>query len=288
MNKIILATLAALSLVSTVQAQAQTPAPGLFGVSGLSANAGAVSDYRFRGISQTFGKPAAQFGVDYAHSSGLYVGNWNSNINEGAGYPSSHWETDFYGGYKTTLGNIGLDVGAIYYGYPSSSSSCTRYQISNPKTGERYSGTVKNTEVYIGASWQWLSAKYFYSTDAYFSMPGSRGTTYLDISATFDLGDGWGINGHVGQLTTKGINSATINTNYNDFKFGVTKDINGWVFGAAAVWTTAKADNCTSANYAAGTSGPYCYSNTLAPNQTRYEVIDSGKSSYVLSVNRTF
>ena len=101
MKKLIFATLAALSLVSPLQSQAQ--GAGLLGIKGLSANVGAVSDYRFRGISQTFGKPAAQFGVDYAHSSGLYVGNWNSNINEGAGYPSSHWETDFYAGYKTSV-----------------------------------------------------------------------------------------------------------------------------------------------------------------------------------------
>ena len=286
MNKIILATLAALSLVAPIQAQTQSPAPGLFGVSGLTANAGAVSDYRFRGISQTFGKPAAQFGVDYAHSSGLYVGNWNSNINEGAGYPSSHWETDFYAGYKTSIGKINLDVGAIYYGYPNSSSSSSRYQITNPKTGATYSGTVKDSEVYLGASWEWLSAKYFYSTDAYFSMPGTRGTTYLDIGANFDLGNGWGLNGHFGQLQMQGINTASTSYNYNDYKVGVTKDFNGWVFGAAAIWTTAKADNCTTANYGS-TSGPYCFSNTLATNQ-KYEVIDAGKSSYIFSVNRSF
>ena len=41
---------------------------------------GLFTDYRFRGISQTHGEPALQGGVDYAHKSGLYVGNWNSNV----------------------------------------------------------------------------------------------------------------------------------------------------------------------------------------------------------------
>ena len=46
----------------------------------FSANIGAVTDYRFRGISQTLGKPALQGGADYAHSSGLYVGTWLSTV----------------------------------------------------------------------------------------------------------------------------------------------------------------------------------------------------------------
>ncbi|OQY67322.1 MAG: hypothetical protein B6D47_10970, partial [Rhodocyclaceae bacterium UTPRO2] len=84
----------------------------------LTANIGLASSYRFRGIDQTFGKPALQGGFDYAHASGFYAGNWNSNVNSGAGFPSGNLEMDFYGGWKKTLGDWGLDVGAIYYTYP--------------------------------------------------------------------------------------------------------------------------------------------------------------------------
>ncbi|HTL26710.1 MAG TPA: TorF family putative porin, partial [Burkholderiales bacterium] len=49
----------------------------------LTGNVALVSSYRFRGIDQTFGKPALQGGVDYSHASGFYAGNWNSNVNEG-------------------------------------------------------------------------------------------------------------------------------------------------------------------------------------------------------------
>ena len=79
--------------------------------------------YRFRGIDQTFNKPALQGGIDYSHSSGIYVGNWNSNVNSGAGFPEGNLEMDFYGGWKTTFGDFGLDVGGIYYYYPGSTAT---------------------------------------------------------------------------------------------------------------------------------------------------------------------
>ena len=60
-------------------------------------------EYRFRGIDQTFGKPALQGGFDYAHSSGVYLGNWNSNVESGAGFAGANLEMDFYGGWKKTL-----------------------------------------------------------------------------------------------------------------------------------------------------------------------------------------
>ena len=48
----------------------------------FSANIGAVTDYRFRGVSQTKNSLALQGGLDYAHSSGLYVGTWLSTVSK--------------------------------------------------------------------------------------------------------------------------------------------------------------------------------------------------------------
>ena len=78
----------------------------------LTANLGLFSSYRFRGIDQSFGKPALQGGVDYAHASGFYAGNWNSNVSSGAGFPDGNLEMDFYAGYKKAFGDFGLDLGA--------------------------------------------------------------------------------------------------------------------------------------------------------------------------------
>lgn len=50
----------------------------------LTGNLGFVTDYRFRGISQTFEQPAIQGGIDYSHASGFYAGTWASNVYGGA------------------------------------------------------------------------------------------------------------------------------------------------------------------------------------------------------------
>ena len=46
----------------------------------LTGNIGVVSDYRFRGISQSYRLPAVQAGFDWTHASGFYLGNWNSSV----------------------------------------------------------------------------------------------------------------------------------------------------------------------------------------------------------------
>jgi uncharacterized protein (TIGR02001 family) len=233
-----LSVAAALAAPLTAAAQA-TPAPAVTG------NMTLASDYRFRGLTQTFEEPALQGGFDYAHSSGLYVGNWNSGISETLFF-GSPIEMDFYGGYKRSFGDIGLDVGLIYYYYPGSA----------PK--------VDNTEIYVGGSWKFVSLKYFHAVSEFFSIPDTKNSSYIDLSATYDLGNGWGINGHIGQQKVK--NRGDLD--YTDYKVGVTKDIGGWVFGAAYVDTT-DAGGWTGTN-AAG------------------RFLSLGDSTFVLSVSKTF
>ena len=88
----------------------------------LSGNLGIFSDYRFRGVSQTNKLPAIQGGVDLALKNGLYLGNWNSNV-DSTMYNGASIEMDFYGGYKATFGDFGLDVGGIYYYYPGTGAA---------------------------------------------------------------------------------------------------------------------------------------------------------------------
>lgn len=85
----------------------------------LSFNVGAVTDYRYRGISQTRLKPALQSGVDYAHA-GFYLGAWASTVQwvrDGGGGADA--EVDFFGGYKGDIRkSLGYDIGALTYRYP--------------------------------------------------------------------------------------------------------------------------------------------------------------------------
>lgn len=90
-------------------------------VDGLSANAGIVSDYYFRGVQQT-ASASANGGVDYEHSSGLYVGIWAADV-EGQADPAAICggpcgiEIDTYAGYAGEAGDFGYSVGFTHYGY---------------------------------------------------------------------------------------------------------------------------------------------------------------------------
>jgi uncharacterized protein (TIGR02001 family) len=84
----------------------------------FSANVSLVSDYVFRGFSQTLSAPAIQGGFDYSHDSGFYAGVWASNVSEY--WYGSSLELDTYIGYATEIGGIGLDFNANRYNYPSS------------------------------------------------------------------------------------------------------------------------------------------------------------------------
>ncbi|KXB29941.1 hypothetical protein AT959_11105 [Dechloromonas denitrificans] len=275
MKKSILAL--ALAGAFAVPAFAQTAAPAAEAEASphtLTANVGLFSEYRFRGIAQTASRPAIQGGFDYSHASGFYVGNWNSNVDASAGFPDGNIEMDFYGGYKAAFGDFGVDVGGIYYYYPGS---------SYVPGGRSQAEAVTNKEIYLGASWKFISAKWYYSVDDYFSMRGwdstgtangngTKGTQYFDLSGNFDLGSGWGINGHVGYLNM----AHASNADYTDWKLGVTKDINGWVIGAAYIGTDAKGSK-NGSNYQ-----PYLFTKSSG-----YQY-DSGKDTVVVSVSRTF
>lgn len=83
----------------------------------FSANVAMTTDYRFRGISQTNRDPAIQGGFDFGHDSGFYVGAWASNVS----FTEGGTEFDFYLGWGTDLNeNVAIDLGYIYYAYPSS------------------------------------------------------------------------------------------------------------------------------------------------------------------------
>jgi uncharacterized protein (TIGR02001 family) len=294
MRKLVLvsAVSAAFSMPLTVSAQTATAAePAAPAAAAAPAsphtftgNLSLVSEYRFRGISQTFKKPAIQGGFDYSHSSGIYLGNWNSNVNEGAGYPAGNIEMDFYGGWKYTSGDWGLDVGGIYYYYPGTDANSTvGTALVNPKTGETHTGAVNNKEVYIGGSWKFISAKYYYAVDDYFSLPGTKGSSYWDLTGTYDLGNGWGVIGHVGSFKLKNWSIGTDLTNgdYTDWKLGVTKDLSGWVLGAAYIATNGKG-NCDVSN-----PGFYCFPNTL-PAVAGVATKNAANGTLVVSVSKTF
>lgn len=87
----------------------------------FSGNAGIVTDYVYRGISQTDEGPAVQGGFDVGHSSGLYAGIWGSNVDFND-EDEAHVEIDYYLGYSGEVSGFNYDVGALYYSYPGADS----------------------------------------------------------------------------------------------------------------------------------------------------------------------
>ena len=110
--------------------------------------------------------------------------------------------------------------------------------------GKYLSGATKpdTTEIYAALSWKWLSAKYSHSTTNLFGTPKSSGSGYVDVTGTFDLGDGWGVVAHGGHQSVKGTSAG----DYSDWKLGATKDVGIGTVGLSFLGTNAK-DSCSGA-----------------------------------------
>ncbi len=222
-------------------------------------NVGITSDYIFRGVSQTHGNPAIMAGVDYLHSSGFYLGAWASSISWVKDWlGSGSVEVDVYGGFKNSFGggDWNYDVGFIAYNYPGKGSEIPTF-LANPNT----------QEIYAAIGYKFVTAKYSYATSSHFigwyGGPGytesTRGSGYLELNANYDLGNGWGLIGHVGHQEVKGSVQvgAVSSASYTDWKIGVSKDVG---FG---VFTLAYTDTNTSGSCAAaGGTNPYCWGNS--------------------------
>jgi uncharacterized protein (TIGR02001 family) len=257
-----------LTVASAAFAQAKPPEPDYT----LSYNIGATSDYRYRGISQSRLKPALQGGADFAMKNGFYLGAWGStiswikdagaatlaNVNTG----SAPVEIDLYGGYKGKAGAVEYDVGALQYFYPGNKYS----NISG-------AANANTLELYGAVTFSVVTAKYSHSLSNLFGFKSatanSKGSGYLDVSANFDLGNGWSVVPHLGHQTVRHFGDYS----YTDYSATVNKDIDGLVLSAAIVGTDAKKN-------IAGNLNSLAYASPAGKNL--------GKTGLVLSIKKTF
>jgi uncharacterized protein (TIGR02001 family) len=84
----------------------------------VTGSVGLVSDYRFRGVSQSDEQLAVQGGFTIAHESGVYIGTWGSNLSGWGTFGGANMELDLIAGVKFPVGGGTLDVGATWYMYP--------------------------------------------------------------------------------------------------------------------------------------------------------------------------
>ncbi len=263
--------LALLATSSAAFAQTAPAAPE----STLAFNVGVVNEYRYRGLGQTRGKPALQGGVDYAHSSGFYVGTWASTIkwiedySTEANRVNGNVEVDAYAGYKFEAAGLGFDLGYLRYEY-----------VGNTYLNTNGGGTYKNAntdEVYGAVTAGPVTAKYSYAISDLFGNynftdgKSTRGSYYLDLSATFDLGDGYSLVPHVGRQRIKNITDAS----YTDVALTLNKDFgNGLSASFGGIYTNADKT---------------FYTNTVQYNDTTRPVnYYAGKSALVAGVKYSF
>jgi uncharacterized protein (TIGR02001 family) len=187
----------------------------------LTGNVGAVSDYMFRGVDQSFGA-AVQGGVDYGFDFGLYTGLWVSNSLAGGGN-----EADVYAGYGLKLGEFDLDGGIIYYGY-----------TEDTETG----GTNRDyAEVYVGGGIGPVALKVFYAPEfggdtggAVSGDPEKNDLLYATAQFTLSLNDTLSFIPQVGFSSGDGAKDA-FGDEYIDFSITAVKQMKDDLSASLAV-----------------------------------------------------
>lgn len=270
LNSLILAALAVPGMAMAADAPASPHT--------VTANVGLVSDYVWRGISQTTHKPAIQGGFDYAHSSGFYAGVWGSNVSwivdtATTATGNATLELDSYLGFKNSFAeDFTYDVGFIRYNYPGTYTPAASTGVPGTNLGK-----ADTNEIYGAIGYKWFTAKYSYGLGSFLTLPDAKGTNYLDLSVSYPIADsGFTVAAHVGKQTYKGANAAglaaittgaagTGTPTYTDYKLGVTKDFSGYVVGLAYTSTNASSFYTTSA---AGNTGTKLGKGTAALSLT--------------------
>ncbi len=202
-------TLAAASLLSMNTAMAQGPWA-------FSANIGAVSNYIWRGASQTSDGPAVQGGIDVEHESGFYAGTWASNIDwdngvqdvatDVTGYvplengvPMVDPETGNWVVMGTGTGSTGGDPSPtyeldIYAGYDFAVNDDLSFDFSTTYYAYPDGRDADFWEIGASGTYKWFTAGLAYTAwgEADDDGPFSEGDLYyygsIDVGLPYDFG----------------------------------------------------------------------------------------------------
>ena len=170
---------------------------GLLALSGVSqaqfsSTWTAVSDYDFRGFSQSGKDPALQGSADYAFGdSGFSVGAWASNIDFSP--IDGDIELDLYANYAGKINDtFSWTAGLVRYMYPDSSAYTIDLgeggEIEVPASGEYFEG-------YVGFNAGTFNFKQWYSNDFYESDESAQ---YTEVNYTQPIGESFSLAFHAG------------------------------------------------------------------------------------------
>jgi uncharacterized protein (TIGR02001 family) len=218
LSAIALAAAATLSSGVASAEEAAAPVPDI----AVTTNVGITSDYRFRGVSQNNQAPSFQGGVDVAFNKlGLYVGTWGSNVSQWTA-GNGTLEMDLYGGYKTEVAGIAVDLGLIDYQYPGSGSYKANTQ-----------------EAYLGLGYGIASFKVsrtignnYFATTTPDGKESAKGTMYYDLTLSQEVLPKLTASAHAGYTDNKTSGPVQFsNLSYEDYNVGLAYDYNSYVFG---------------------------------------------------------
>ncbi|MBF0340189.1 MAG: hypothetical protein HQL95_04405 [Magnetococcales bacterium] len=265
-------------LADTTQATA-TSSPHTF-----TSNAGVLSNYIFRGLTQSWNHPAIQGGVDYTHGSGWYAGLLAYSVSNKQ-YAHGWAELDYYGGYNGKFtDDWSWTAGFLGAYYPGAN-----YDHVNPAVAMNRHQTYNNFELNAGLGYKWMTLKVSVSLTDYYGdntntgyTSDSKGSTYLDWSANVPLPVATFTNDvtlplHIGRTHyTSKLATPTptggIDPDYTDYKIGINKGFDGgWNLGAA----------CTYANNKAVYNG-------VASAKSPSDTLNLGGGNVLLSIIKTF
>ncbi|HKR77675.1 MAG TPA: TorF family putative porin [Rhodanobacter sp.] len=163
----------------------------------ITGNVVVTSDYVFRGLSQTWSKPAIQGGGDYAAASGFAAGFWASSISRRS-FPGAVMELDVYTSYGQSFGQ-GWSWRAGLYGYLYPGGNLDH---AKPRLSSRPFNTL---EANFALGWKWLTLKYnraltdYFGADVEEGYTGSTGgTSYMQLDAALPLRGAWSLTLHAG------------------------------------------------------------------------------------------
>lgn len=234
-------TLCLMAVVAVNLLPSQSAASGFNGYTQL------MSNYIGRGLAQSVGEPSLQTEFEYIDDSGFYADldltsiNWIDQLYPG---DSVSVEVDIVLAFRRSFAQDGLwKAGFLRLQFPG------RYVEQSPAVAEPHT-----TEVFGYIGWKNLSAKLNYSLTDAFGTPDSKGTWYLDLSASKPVQENWLFSAHVGRKQARGSNpdSGTRNsrTNYNDFKLAAAYLLpENYSVEIAKTWTTANPDYYTLNDY---------------------------------------
>jgi uncharacterized protein (TIGR02001 family) len=194
----------------------------------ISGSATVVSDYRFRGISQTDRRFAVQAGVTVTHESGVYAGIWGSSVDKYVAAGSDQ-EIDFILGLKRSFGATTVDGGVIYYYYPGAEQLFPGYDSD---FYEPYISVAHN----FGAVTAKVSAAYAPEQNALSIGSGREDNLYVagDLSGSIP-GLPLTLSAHLGR--SFGPSYLTIGKSYTDWNVGAAYTWKALTFGLSYVDT---------------------------------------------------